>query len=126
MFKVLSVLVIATVTFLSVNAEQVSVFNLLSKAARETNQASPLMSAVDRGNLGRCDSDPDNFSYFFDQVRKLSNTLNSGDTFQCDSYNPEDGRTYVKKCTKLNGGFSCYSVSWINNKKIISTITFEE
>ncbi len=81
MFKVFSVLVIASVTFLSVNAEQVSIFNLLSKAVGETNQTSPMMSAIDRGYQGRCDVDPNNYNYFFDEVTKLSQNVNVGDTF---------------------------------------------
>ncbi len=80
MFKVLSVMVIACVTFLSVNAEQVSIFNLLSKSGGETNET-PLISAMDWGNLGSCDEDPNRPSYFFDQVRKLGNNLKIGDTF---------------------------------------------
>ncbi len=80
MFKVLSVVVIACVTFLSVNAEQVSIFNVLGKSGGETNET-PMISAMNWGNLGSCDEDPKRPSYFFDQVRKLGKNLNIGDKF---------------------------------------------
>ncbi len=70
MFKVLSVLVLSSVAFLTANAEQVSIFKLLSKAGETTD--APLISTINRGNLGRCDVDPNNYNYFFDAVGKMA------------------------------------------------------
>ena len=86
-----------------------------------------MLSTIDRGNVGRCDTDGGSNLSFTLKVNELSKNFQPGDTFQCTGVDPFFGpNDHLYMCDKTNVGWNCYMKFFINAKSVKIMIASEE